>query len=59
MDELVIIRIMVSAIMLSTFGVWYCVLKIVDILRHIYKLLDELVKAGLVCEIRSNTEIET
>ncbi len=51
MNELVIIRIMVSAIMLSTFGVWYCVLKIVDILRHIYKLLDELVKAGLVREI--------
>jgi hypothetical protein len=36
---------MVSAIMLSIFGVWYCILQLVDILRHIYKLLDELVKA--------------
>jgi hypothetical protein len=59
MNEIIIIRIMVSAIMLSIFGVWYCILKLVDILRHIYKLLDELVKAGLVCEIRSNTEKET
>ena len=45
MGELVIIRIMVSAIMLSIFGIWYCILKLVDILRHIYKLLDKLVKA--------------
>lgn len=45
MDELVIIRIMVSVIMMSILGVWCCVLDLVDILRHIYKLLDELVKA--------------
>lgn len=44
MNELVIIRVMVSAIMLLILCVWHSISNLVDTLRHIDELLDELVK---------------